>query len=147
MSRAMSLRQLLAHLDDFLRHLRRARDRLDHRQLALLDALRDCDFAFAREERHGAHLAQVHADRVTGPRVGVLLVLVDLALLLLLLDVEALGRLVDQLGDDPLEIQVPWEEKPGEKKEENQGSDADGDLRIVRSAFRECRPETARRRY
>ncbi len=62
--RALAALELLAHLDDFLRDLRRARDRLDDRQLALLDALRDRDFALAREQRHRAHLAQVHADRV-----------------------------------------------------------------------------------
>ena len=56
--------ELLAHLDDFLRDLRRARDRLDDGQLALLDALGDRHLALAREQRHGAHLAQVHADRV-----------------------------------------------------------------------------------
>ena len=50
----------------FLAIERRARDRLDDRELAALDAPRDLDFAFAREQRHGAHLAQVHADRIVG---------------------------------------------------------------------------------
>ena len=45
---------------------RRARDRLDDGELAALDAPRDLDFAFAREQRHRAHLAQVHADRIVG---------------------------------------------------------------------------------
>ena len=34
--------------------------------LPLLDALGDCDFALAREQRHRAHLAQVHADGIVG---------------------------------------------------------------------------------
>ena len=50
----------------FLEIERRARDRFDDRQLAALDAARDLDFALAREQRHRAHLAQVHADRVVG---------------------------------------------------------------------------------
>ena len=50
----------------FLAIERRARDRLDDRELAALDAPRDLDLAFAREQRHRAHLAQVHADRVVG---------------------------------------------------------------------------------
>ena len=45
---------------------RRARDRLDDGELAALDALGDLDFAFAREQRDRAHLAQVHADGVVG---------------------------------------------------------------------------------
>ena len=49
-----------------LRDERRARDRLDDGELAALDAPRDLDFALAREQRHGAHLAQVHADRIVG---------------------------------------------------------------------------------
>ena len=44
----------------------RARDRLDDGELAALDALGDLDFALAREQRDGAHLAQVHADRIVG---------------------------------------------------------------------------------
>ena len=53
-------------MDDLLGDQRRPRDRLDHRQLAALDAPRDLDLAFAREQRHGPHLAQIHADRVVG---------------------------------------------------------------------------------
>jgi hypothetical protein len=34
--------------------------------LAALDAARDADFASRVRERHGAHLAQVHADGVVG---------------------------------------------------------------------------------
>ena len=58
--------QLVAELDDLLGDERRARDRLDDGELAALDAARDLDFALAREQRHGAHLAQVHADRIVG---------------------------------------------------------------------------------
>ena len=62
--RALARVQLVAELDDALGDERRARDRLDDGQLAALDAPGDLDFALAREERHGAHLAQVHADRI-----------------------------------------------------------------------------------
>src|SRR5579862_690602 len=48
----------------FLDDDRRARDRLEHEDLAALDALGDGHFALAGEQRNGAHLAQVHADRV-----------------------------------------------------------------------------------
>ncbi len=58
------LRHLLAHGDDFLNHQRRARERFQDGALAALDAARDFHFAIAREQRHGAHLAQVHADGV-----------------------------------------------------------------------------------
>jgi len=40
---------------------------LIHGELAALDTGRaDLDLALAGEQRHGAHLAQVHADRVVG---------------------------------------------------------------------------------
>ena len=62
--RAVAGAERIAHADDRLGDGRHARDRLDDRQLALLDALGDGDFALAREQRHGAHLAQVHADGI-----------------------------------------------------------------------------------
>ena len=58
--------ELIAHRHDRAGDGRRARDRLDHRQLAALDALGDLDLALAREEGHRAHLAEVHPDRVVG---------------------------------------------------------------------------------
>ena len=63
---ALAGAQLIAHADHRLGDRRHARDRLDHRELAALDAAGDLDFAFAREQRHGAHLAQVHADGIVG---------------------------------------------------------------------------------
>ena len=42
------------------------RQRLAHRGLAALDALGQLNFAFARQQRNGAHLAQVHAHRIVG---------------------------------------------------------------------------------
>ena len=63
---ALAGAQLIAHDQDALGDGGRARDRLDHRELAALDALGNRDFAFAREQRDGAHLAQIHADRVVG---------------------------------------------------------------------------------
>src|SRR5262245_27534217 len=58
--------QLVAEEDLLLRDQRRAGDGLDDGELAALDAACDLDLAFAREQRHGAHLAQVHAHRVVG---------------------------------------------------------------------------------
>ena len=65
-NRAVAGVQCVAQLNDLLGHERRARDRLDDGQLAPFDAARNFHFTFAREERHGAHLAQVHADGVVG---------------------------------------------------------------------------------
>ena len=39
---------------------------LEHADLAAFDALGDFNFAFAREQRHGSHLAQIHADGIVG---------------------------------------------------------------------------------
>ena len=58
--------EVFAQGDDLANHDRRARDGLEHAHLAALDALGDFDFALAGEQRHGAHLAQVHAHRVVG---------------------------------------------------------------------------------
>ena len=63
---ALAGAQLVAGDEDALGDGRRARDRLDHRQLAALDALGDGHLALAGEQRHRAHLAQVHADGVVG---------------------------------------------------------------------------------
>ena len=38
----------------------------NHAHLSPLDALGNFHFAFARQQRHGAHLAQIHAHRVVG---------------------------------------------------------------------------------
>ena len=62
--RALAGVELIAEFDHLLRDERRARDRLDHGELAALDAPRDLDLALAREQRDGAHLAQVHAHGV-----------------------------------------------------------------------------------
>src|SRR5688572_5368685 len=58
--------QLITHVDDHLGDGRRARNRFDDGELAALDTPRDLDFSLAGEQRHGAHLAQVHADRIVG---------------------------------------------------------------------------------
>ena len=52
------------HLHDGARRRRRTRDGLDHGELPALDPFRDLDFTLAREERHGAHLTEVHPDGV-----------------------------------------------------------------------------------
>ena len=58
--------QVFAQRHNLANHDRRARNRLQHAHLAALNALGDFNFAFAREQRHGAHLAQIHAHRVVG---------------------------------------------------------------------------------
>jgi hypothetical protein len=58
--------QLVAELDHLARDERRARDRLDDRQLAALDPPGNLHLALARQERHRPHLAQVHPDRIVG---------------------------------------------------------------------------------
>ena len=63
---ALVILESVPHLHDDARDRRRARDRLDDGELAALDPLGDLDFALTREERHRAHLAQVHADRIVG---------------------------------------------------------------------------------
>ena len=58
--------QVLAQLNDFADDQRRTGKRFAHRPLTALVALGEFDFALAREQRNGAHLAQVHADRIVG---------------------------------------------------------------------------------
>ena len=58
--------EVLAHGDDLADDDGRARQRFEHAQLSALDALGDFDFAFAGEQRHRAHLAQIHADGIVG---------------------------------------------------------------------------------
>ncbi len=58
--------QILAQRGNLANHDGRTGDGLEHAHLAALDALGDFHFALARQQRHGAHLAQVHAHRVVG---------------------------------------------------------------------------------
>src|SRR5579885_90255 len=59
-------RQDLVERENFANHQRRSRKGLAHGGLPTLDALGQLDFALAGEQRHGAHLAQVHADGIVG---------------------------------------------------------------------------------
>src|SRR5580700_1920388 len=63
---AHTLLQVLAHREQFMDDDGRARERLEHAQLAALDALGDFYFAFARKQGNGSHLAQIHADGIVG---------------------------------------------------------------------------------
>src|SRR5579872_6115699 len=58
--------KVVAQGEDFPDHDGRAGKRLKHSVLAALDALGNFHFAFAGEQRNGAHFAQVHAHRVVG---------------------------------------------------------------------------------
>ena len=58
--------KVFAHREQFMDDDRRAGERFEHANLATLDALRDFHFAFTREQGHGAHLAQIHANGVVG---------------------------------------------------------------------------------
>ncbi len=64
--RPRAVAQIFGDGDQFLDHDGRARDGLQHQQLPALDALGDGHFAFARQQRNGAHLAQIHAHRIVG---------------------------------------------------------------------------------
>ena len=79
------LRQLV-EAQQLAQHHRVLAQRLVDQPLALLDALGDLHLALAVEQRHGAHLAQVHAHRVVGLLVrgeaevgGLVLLLVEVA--------------------------------------------------------------------
>ncbi len=58
--------QVFAQGHDLADHDGRTGDGLEHAHLPALDALGDLHLALAREQRNGAHLAQVHAHRVVG---------------------------------------------------------------------------------
>ncbi len=58
--------QVFTEADDLADNDRRTGDGLHDAKLAALDALGDFDLAFAGEQGHGAHLAEVHADGVVG---------------------------------------------------------------------------------
>ena len=58
--------QVFAEGRDFADDDGRTRNGFEHAHLAALDTLGDFDFAFAREQRDGAHFAQVHAHGVVG---------------------------------------------------------------------------------
>src|SRR6266403_1794942 len=64
LDRPCALAEILADRQQFLEDDGGARDGLEHQHLAALDAFGDGDFALARQQRYGAHLAQVHANRV-----------------------------------------------------------------------------------
>jgi len=59
--------QLLAHPDKVLHRREHAEDGIGDLPLAFLDFFGDLHFLVAVQERHEAHLAQVHLDRVAGP--------------------------------------------------------------------------------
>ena len=61
--------QLVAEIDDLADGDRAVEDGGQHAVLAVFDALGDLDLALAGEQRDGAHLAEVHPDRVVRLRV------------------------------------------------------------------------------
>ena len=66
----LSLVELVAPDDDGLERQRAFAQPCDHRLAAGLDALGDRDFALARQQLDGAHLAQIHADGIVGALAG-----------------------------------------------------------------------------
>ncbi len=58
--------EVLAQAHNLANDHGRTRQRLEHAHLPALNALGDLNLALAGEQRYGAHLAQVHADRVVG---------------------------------------------------------------------------------
>ena len=61
-----ALLQLFGQIHDHQLHQGGTADGLLHAQLAAFHAARQIDFAFARQQRNGAHFAQVHAYRIVG---------------------------------------------------------------------------------
>ncbi len=105
--------QVFAERHDLANHDGRTGNGLEHAVLAALDALGDFDFAFARQQRNGAHFAQVHAHRVVGlfQRAGGQVELNVLALFQFEILVGAELRAVEQIdalgadgGDQVVEI-------------------------------------------
>ena len=66
----LSFVEFIAPDDDGLEGQRAFAQPCDHRLAAGLDALGDRDFAFARQQFHRAHLAQIHADGIVGALAG-----------------------------------------------------------------------------
>ena len=66
----LSFVEFVAPDDDGLEGQRAFAQARDHRLAAGLDALCDRDFAFARQQLDGAHLAQIHADGIVGALAG-----------------------------------------------------------------------------
>ena len=63
---AGTLAEIVADGDELLDDDGRTGDGLHHHQLAALDALGDGHFALAGKQGHGAHFAEVHANRIVG---------------------------------------------------------------------------------
>ena len=66
----LSLVEFVAPDDDGLEGQRAFAEACDHRLAAGLDAFCDRDFALARQQLDGAHLAQIHADGIVGALAG-----------------------------------------------------------------------------
>ena len=66
----LSFVEFIAPDDDGLEGQRAFAETCDHRLAAGLDAFRNRDFAFARQQFHRAHLAQIHADGIVGALAG-----------------------------------------------------------------------------
>src|SRR3982750_2662257 len=66
----LSFVEFIAPDDDGLERQRAFAEARDHRLAAGLDALCDGDFAFARQQLHRTHLAQIHADGIVGALAG-----------------------------------------------------------------------------
>jgi hypothetical protein len=66
----LSFVEFIAPDDDGLEGQRTFAEACDHCLAAGLDALRNGDFAFARQQLDGAHLAQIHADGIVGALAG-----------------------------------------------------------------------------
>ena len=61
---ARTFAEVVADGDEFLDDYRGTRDGFHDDKLAAFDALGDGDFAFARQQRDRAHLAEIHADGI-----------------------------------------------------------------------------------
>ena len=66
LDRAGAFAEIVANGNELLNDDGRASDGFHHDELAALDALGDGNFAFAGEQRNGAHFAEVHANGIIG---------------------------------------------------------------------------------
>ena len=80
------LRQFLAEIEDMSQGQRAGKHFVEDAIFAVFDLLGDLDFAFAAQQRHRAHLAQIHPHRIAGLTDHVVVGVLGLFFLFLVFD-------------------------------------------------------------